>query len=76
MIEVRTNELKPTLKQPRSRHDRAIMLALVLDLYYLSRIAARTKLMVLTDRPRVDLCSQDMDSLLFPDAQIVHCSTD
>lgn len=76
VIEVKTNELKATPGKPRGRYDSAIKHALVLDLYMLSRATANTKLLVLTDRPLFDVCSRDMDGLLAPDTQIVHCSAE
>jgi hypothetical protein len=76
VIEVKTNQLNPTPGKPKGRYDSAIKQALVLDLYMLTRINARTKLLVLTDHPLFDLCSRDMDGLLAPDTRIVHCSAD
>jgi hypothetical protein len=76
VIEVKTNELKATPEKPKGRYDSAIKQALALDLYMLSRIHAKTKLLVLTDRPLFDLCIRDMDGLLDPDTRIVHCSLD
>jgi hypothetical protein len=75
-IEVKTNELRATPGKPRGRYDSAIKQALALDLYVLSRVSARTKLLVLTDRPLFDVCSRDMDGLLAPDTQIVYCSAE
>jgi hypothetical protein len=74
VIEVKTNELKVVPGKPRGRYGSAIKHALVLDLYMLSRINAKTKLLVLTDRPLYDLFSRDMDGLLAPDTRIEHCS--
>jgi hypothetical protein len=74
VIEVKTNQLKPTPTNPRGRYDSAIKQALMLDLYMLSRANAKTKLLVLTDRPLFDLCSRDVDGLLGPDTQVVYCS--
>jgi hypothetical protein len=72
VIEVKTNTLDTSVR-PRGRYDSAIKQALALDLYMLTRVRAKTKLLVLTDRPLFDLCSHDMDGLLDPDTQIVLC---
>jgi hypothetical protein len=76
VIEVKTNQLTPTPDKPKGRYESAIKQALTLDLYMLTRISAKTKLLVLTDRPLFELCSRDMDGLLAPDTRIVHCSPD
>jgi hypothetical protein len=76
VIEVKTNQLNSTPHKPKGRYDSAIKPALALDLYMLTRINAKTKLLVLTDRPLFDLCSRDMDGLLAPDTRIVHCSAE
>jgi hypothetical protein len=76
VIEIKTNELRATPSKPRGRYDSAIKPALVLDLYLLSRLNAKTKMLVLTDRALFDLCSRDMDGLLAADTQIVHCSVE
>jgi hypothetical protein len=76
VIEVKTNELRAAPGKPRGRYDSAIKQALALDLYMLSRVSAGTKMLVLTDRPLFDVCSRDMDGLLAPDIQIVHCSAE
>jgi hypothetical protein len=76
VIEVKTNQLNPTSDKPRGRYDSAIKQALSLDLYMLSRISAKTKFLVLTDRPLFDLCCREMDGLLAPDTKIVHCLAD
>lgn len=46
VIEVKTNELRATPGKPRGRYDSAIKQALALDLYVLSRVGAKTKLLV------------------------------
>lgn len=76
VIEVKTNELKATSEKPRGRYDSAIKQALTLDLYLLSRISAKKKLLVLTDHPLFLICEKDMDGLLAADTQIVHCAVD
>jgi hypothetical protein len=76
VIEVKTNELNATPKKPKGRYESAIKQALFLDLYMLSRINAKTKLLVLTDRPLFDLCSRDTDGLLASDTEVGHCSAD
>ena len=73
VIEVKTNKLDTSVR-PRGRYDSAIKQALTLDLYMLTRVNAKIKLLVLTDRPLFDLCIRDMDGLLSPDTQIVYCS--
>jgi hypothetical protein len=73
VIEIKTNKLDTSIRA-RGRYDSAIKQALTLDLYMLTRIRAKTKLLVLTDRPLFDLCSLDMDGVLARDTQIVYCS--
>ncbi len=73
VIEVKTNKLDTSVR-PRGRYDSAIKQVLITDLYFLGRITAKTKLLVLTDRPLFDLFSQDMDGLLPADIQVVYCS--
>ena len=72
VIEVKTNQLKVTPGHPKGRYDSAIKPALVLDLYMLSRVTAKVKLLILTDRPLFDVFSQDMDGLLAPDTRILY----
>ena len=74
VIEIKTNELKSTPDKPKGRYNSAIKPALFLDLYMLSRVNAKTKLLVLTDRPLFNLCCRDMDGLLAADTQVVYCS--
>lgn len=73
IIEIKTNELKATDDKRHGRYFSAIKWALVGDLYMLARVKARTKLLVLTDRPLFDLCVRDMDGILPEDTMIEHC---
>lgn len=76
VIEIKTNELRVSEAKPRGRYDSAIKQALILDLYMLSRLSAKKKLLVLTDRQLFDLCSRDMDGMLAPDTEIFHCTAE
>jgi hypothetical protein len=73
IIEIKSNELKAKPGAAKGRYDSAIKQALVLDLYMLSRVLAKTKMLVLSDRALFDVCSQDMDGLLAADTKIVYC---
>ena len=72
VAEVKSNELKTTPQKPNGRYFSAIKWALLGDIYMLSRINASTKLLVLTNKPLFDLCSQDMDGILPQNTKIIH----
>src|SRR5271157_629399 len=71
VIAIKSNELKAN-----DRYDSAIKQALVYDLYMLSRISAKTKMLVLTDVALFERCSRDMDGKLAADTTIVYCRAD
>lgn len=74
VVEVKTNELKPTSSRPRGRFDSAQKQALCLDVYLLSRVSAKTKMLVLTDRPLFDMFVKEMEGILPSDVSIHYCA--
>jgi hypothetical protein len=64
IFEVKSNQLKPSEKNRNGRYFSAIKWALLGDVYMLSRIQARTKLLVLTDKNLFEICSKDLDGIL------------
>jgi hypothetical protein len=71
VIAIKSNELKAN-----DRYDSSIKQALVYDLYMLSRISAKTKMLVLTDHALFERCSRDMDGKLASDTTIMYCCAD
>ena len=71
VIAIKSKELKAN-----NRYDTAIKQALVYDLYMLSRISAKRKILVLTHRAVFERCGQDMDGKLAADTTIEYCCAD
>ena len=71
VIAIKSNELKAN-----NRYDSAIKQALVYDLYMLSRISAKTKMLIITDQALFERCRTDMDGKLALDTTIEYCRVD
>ncbi|HEX8889523.1 MAG TPA: hypothetical protein VF779_10120 [Pyrinomonadaceae bacterium] len=72
VFEVKSNQVKPSEKYPAGRYFSSIKWVLVGDVYYLSRIRAKTKLLVLTDKNLYEIFCRDMDGILPEDITIIY----
>jgi hypothetical protein len=72
VFEVKSNQVKPSEKYPNGRYFSAIKWVLVGDVYFLSRIHAKTKLLVLTDRNLFEIFSKDMDGVLPENISVIY----
>ena len=72
VFEVKSNQVTATKAKPAGRYFSAIKWALLGDVYLLSRVPARTRLLVLTDKTLFDICREDMDGLLPENTQIIY----
>lgn len=72
VFEVKSNQLKPSEKKRNGRYFNAIKWALLGDVYMLTRVQARTKLLVLTDWNLFEVWRKDIDGILPDDISIIY----